>query len=130
MAAKLLGTLMPKLTLASGLEVEAISHNPAVIKAYNDDPLVHDRISVGFGKILLQVCTYNLQHAGEFSLPLLLMHGREDRIAFPASCEEFAQPLGSACTLVLWEAGYHELHNEPFQKDVFRTLVDWLEKVL
>lgn len=126
LAAKVMGSLMPKMTLASGLDVDAISHDLDVVKAYNNDPLVHDKISVGFGKILLQVCKYNLEHSAEFSLPLLLMHGKEDRIAFPSSSTEFAQPLGATCNLVLWEGGYHELHNEPFKADVFKTMTNWM----
>lgn len=143
MAAKVLGSLIPKMTLVSGLEVNAISHDADVIKAYNNDPLVHDRISVGLGKILLQVCAYNLEHASEFTLPLLLMHGKEDRIAFPSSSVEFwqewtkkheetqedvqpATPMESLCRLVLWEEGYHELHNEPFKKEVFKAMTEWM----
>ncbi|MDO8970993.1 MAG: lysophospholipase, partial [Saprospiraceae bacterium] len=75
MAAKVLGALVPKMTIASGLNVDAISHDVEVVKAYNNDPLVHDRISVGLGKVLLEVCRYNLDHAVEFPLPLLLIHG-------------------------------------------------------
>lgn len=127
LAAKVLGFLVPKVAIASGLDVTALSHNPEVIKAYNNDPLVHDKISVGLGKILLQVCTYNLEHAAEFPLPLMLIHGKEDAIAFPSSSIEFAKPLEDRCTIVLWEGGYHELHNEPFQKEVFKTMVDWMK---
>jgi len=154
LAAKILGALVPKMTLASGLNVNAISHDLEVIKAYNNDPLVHDRISVGLGKVLLQVCKYNLDHAGEFSLPLLLMHGSADAIAFPSSSIEFwralaskhdiliqnqnalevrreviqfSKPLEGKCSLVLWEGGFHELHNEPVKLKVFKTMTDWMD---
>lgn len=127
LAANIMGSLVPKMTIASGLEVAAISHDPAVVKAYNNDPMVHDQISVGFGKILLQVCKYNLEHASEFLLPLLLMHGKEDAIAFPSSSIEFAQAMAGKCNLVLWDNGFHELHNEPFQKEVFKTMTDWMK---
>jgi alpha-beta hydrolase superfamily lysophospholipase len=126
LSAKVLGALVPKVTLASGLDVNAISHDLDVIKAYNLDPLVHDKISVGLGKVLLQVCKYNLDHAGEFPLPLLLMHGSADAIAFPSSSIQFARPLKDTCKLVLWEGGFHELHNEPFKEEVFKTMTDWM----
>lgn len=153
LAAKVLGTLVPKMTIASGLDVNSISHDQEVIKAYNNDPLVHDQISVGLGKVLLEVCKYNLDHAGEFSLPLLLMHGSADAIAFPSSSTEFwralaskhdisiqnrssheasreeiqfKQPLEGRCTLVLWDGGFHELHNEPIKEKVYRTMIDWM----
>lgn len=126
LAAKVLGALVPKVTLASGLDVHAISHDSKVIEAYNVDPLVHDKISVGLGKVLLQVCKYNLDHSGEFPLPLLLMHGSADAIAFPSSSIQFAKPLEEICKLVLWEGGFHELHNEPFKEEVFKTMIDWM----
>lgn len=126
LAAKVLGALVPKMTIASGLDVDAISHDLEVVKAYNNDPLVHDRISVGLGKVLLEVCRYNLDHAVEFPLPLLLIHGKEDAIAFPSSSIEFGESLQGRAKLVLWEGGYHELHNEPFKKEVFKTMTDWM----
>lgn len=128
LAAKIMGSILPKMTIVSGLDVMAISHDPAVIKAYNEDPLVHDLISVGFGKILLQVCAFNLAHAQEFPLPLLLMHGKADAIAFPSSSIEFAEQLAGRCKLVLWEDGFHELHNEPFKSEVFSTMTDWMKE--
>lgn len=128
-AAKVLGTMMPKLTITSGLDVNAISHDPEVLEKYNNDPLVHDQISMGLGKTLLQVCKYNLTHAAEFPLPLLLMHGKDDAIAFPSSSIKFAEPLKGRCTLVLWEGGFHELHNEPIKNEVFQTMIDWMKNL-
>jgi alpha-beta hydrolase superfamily lysophospholipase len=54
-AAKVLGALAPKLTLPSGLDANALSHDPSVIEAYKNDPLNHDKVSLGFGKIMLGV---------------------------------------------------------------------------
>jgi len=106
--------------------VNGLSHDLSVIEAYKNDPMVHDMISVGMGKMLLQVSRWNLEHAAEFPLPLLLMHGKEDPIAFSSSSSEFAAPLGEKCMLVLWEGGFHELHNEPFKKVVFKTMTSWM----
>ncbi len=127
MAAKVLGALVPKATLPSGLDSTGISRNQAVVEAYQNDPLVHDKISLGFGKIMLGVTRWTLEHAGEFPLPLLLLHGKADRIAFSTGSMEFAEPLKEKCTLVLWEGGYHELHNEAEQAEVFRTMTLWMD---
>lgn len=127
LAAKILGSLTPSTTLPSGLEAEGISRNQSVVNAYRSDPLVHDRISLGFGKIMLGVTQWTLAHAGEFSLPLLLMHGKADTIAFPSSSVDFAEPLKEKCTLVLWDHGYHELHNEPEQAEVIKTMALWMD---
>lgn len=124
--AKVLGTLMPGVSLASGLDPKSISRDEKVVRAYINDPLVHDKISLGFGKIMLGVNHWTLRHAGDFPLPLLLMHGEKDVLAFPSSSIEFAAPLKGNCTLVLWEGAYHEIHNEPEQVEVFKTMTQWM----
>jgi acylglycerol lipase len=123
---KMLGSLMPKVLIASGLDPRSISRNEKVVQAYINDPLVHDKISLGFGKVMLGVTSWTLTHAGEFSLPLLLLHGKADAIAFPSSSMEFATPLKEKCTLVLWDDAFHELHNESEKGEVFKTMTLWM----
>ena len=129
-AAKLLGSLLPTVTIPSGLDVNALSHDSEVAKLYNSDPLVHNKMSFGFGKIMLSVNHWTLKHAGEFSLPLLLLHGKSDTISYPSSSIEFAALLNKTSKLVLFEDGYHELHNETIKEEVFKIMTDWMEELL
>jgi len=128
LAAKVLGAIIPKVSLPSGLDVNAISHDQSVIEKYKNDPLVHDKISLGFGKIMLETTQWTLKHSGEFSLPLLLLHGKADAIAFPSGSIEFAAPLKEKCKLVLFDEGFHELHNEPIKDEVFKIMTDWMDE--
>ncbi len=127
MMAKVLGSLMPTVSMASGLDPKTISRDEKVVQAYINDPLVHDKMTLGFGKVMLGVNAWTLAHAGEFSLPLLLLHGKADVLAFPSSSTEFAAPLKEKCTIVLWDDAYHELHNEPEKEDVFKTMTLWMD---
>ncbi len=127
MAAKVLGSLIPTVSLPSGLDANAISRNKEVVDIYNSDPLVHDKVSLGFGKIMLGVTRWTREHAGEFSLPLLLMHGKADTIAFPSGSIEFAAAVKDRCTLFLWDDAFHELHNEAEQAEVFKTMIIWMD---
>lgn len=127
MMAKVLGSLTPNTSLASGLDPKSLSRDEKVVQAYIDDPLVHDKVSLGFGKIMLGVAAWTLAHAKEFPLPLLLLHGKADMITFPSSSMEFAAALKEKCTLVLWDAAYHELHNEPEKDKVFKTMTLWMD---
>lgn len=126
--ARFLGALFPSLSLPSGLDPQGISRDPQVVRRYLDDPLVHDRAAVGLGKSLLQAIDYAFEHAPEFSLPLLLMHGTEDNIAYARGSQEFAARVQGDCTLRLWEGMAHELHNEPEKEEVFAFLLDWLAR--
>jgi alpha-beta hydrolase superfamily lysophospholipase len=125
--ARVLGTLLPSFTMEAGLDATKISHDPAVVQAYRADPLVHDHVTLGWGKMMLGINRWALEHAAEFSLPLLLMAGKEDVIAYPSSSIEFAAGLGDRCRLVLWDGMLHELHNEPRQAEVLKTMTDWLD---
>ena len=125
--AKLLGSLMPATTLASGLDANTISRDETIVQAYKTDPLVHDRISLGFGKIMIGVTKWTLENAGKFPLPLLLLHGKADVLSFPSSSTEFAAAMKDRCTLILWDGVYHELHNEPEKAEVFKTMMMWMD---
>jgi len=131
--AKILGSLLPAVTLPSGLDPMAISHDPDVVQKYIRDPLVHSSTSLGFGKAALKAVDLCFTRAKEFPAPLLMMHGTGDRIAYSSGSEEFAKLVGSAggdVTLKLWDELYHEVHNEPEKAEVFRFMIEWLDRHL
>ncbi len=131
--ARILGSLMPTVTLPSGLEAAAISRDPEVVQKYINDPLVHSSTSLGFGKAGLNAVDLCFARAKEFPAPLLMMHGTGDRIAYSSGSEEFAQLVGIVdgdVTLKLWKDMYHELHNEPEKAEVFKFMIEWLDRHL
>ncbi len=130
MAAKVLGSIIPGVTISNGLPVKAMSRDQKVIDSLFTDPLYHFKVSLGFGKIMLGVTKWTLQHADEFKYPLLLMHGKADTLAYTSGSIEFAAKLVNKCNLILWDNAYHELHNEPEKKDVLNTMIDWLDTKL
>ena len=127
MMAKILGSIIPTTAIASGLDPKAISRDETVVQTYLKDPLVHDKVTLGFGKVMLGVTRWTLDNAKDFPLPLLLMHGKNDAIAYPSGSIEFAAALKDRATLVLWDGGYHELHNEPEKADAFKTILMWMD---
>ncbi len=128
--ARVLGTLIPNVAIPSGLEPATISRSAAVVDAYVNDPLVHDKMTLGFGKIMLSVLSWTFEHAHEVSLPLLVMHGKDDKLGYPRGSEEFASLVKGDCTLKLWDGLYHEIHNEPEQNEVFAFIVNWMNSQL
>lgn len=127
---KLLGSLMPTMIIKSELEIAALSRDTDVLQAYVDDPLVHDKASLGLGKAGLSAIDLCFARARTFKPPLLIMHGKADRITYPSGSEDFAKLAGETnkdVTLKLWEGMYHEIHNEPEQKEVFKAMIEWMD---
>lgn len=131
--ANLLGSLLPTVTVSSGLDAATISRDQDVVKKYVNDPLVHDKTSLGLGKSLIQAIEFCFTHAKEFKPPLLIMHGVADKLTYPSGSEDFARLAGENnkdVTLKLWDGLYHEIHNEPEKVEVLKVMIDWLEKHL
>ena len=124
---KVLYKVAPSMLIANGLDLKGLSHDPAVAAAYRADPLVHDRISARLGMDFIDAGAWALAHAGEWTLPLLLMHGGDDPLCSADGSREFAAKAGDHCTLRVWDGLYHEIHNEPEQQQVFAVVLQWLQ---
>jgi len=117
------------LSMPSGLDDTALSRDMNVVRTYRNDPLTHDLISTRLAVDMLRYGQWNLNHAAEFPLPLLLMHGEADRITSATATAEFAKKVDRSYTLKIWEGFNHELHNEPEQQQVFDYVLNWMEQM-
>jgi len=125
---KVMNKIRPSFSQSSGLDTKALSHDSEVVHAYENDPLIHDHISARMFIGIYQSGHWALEHALEFSLPLLLMHGGADKIISVEASREFAGKITENCTFKIWDNLYHEIHNEPEKEEVFKFLIDWLDK--
>ncbi|HEY3239213.1 MAG TPA: alpha/beta hydrolase [Acidimicrobiia bacterium] len=124
---RVLGRFLPTMTVPSGVKPDLVSRQPDVVAAYRADPLVHDRVSLGFGRQALAAIDHTLAHAGELSTPLLVLHGGADRLTFPSGSQALALQAGGDCTLRILDGQYHELHHEPEAERLFDEIVVWLD---
>ena len=124
-----LAKIAPSVTINNMLDLSSLSHDPAVIQAYRDDPLVHPRISLRLAVDLIRGGGWIVAHAAEFPpIPLLLMQGSQDRIVSPQATEAFARACSAQLTYKSWDGLLHELHNEYEQAEVIQTMVDWMDR--
>ena len=121
--------LLPGLIQPSGLNVSHISHDETVVEKYKTDPLVHGKLSVSLFHGAMTAAKYSLTHASELKVRTLILHGSDDMITSPEGSREFAEKTGMA-ELKIWEGGYHELHNEPFKDEVFKYIMNWINRNL
>ena len=130
-AAKVLGVLTPGLPVQE-LDVEAISRDPAVVAAYNDDPLVyHGKVPAGVGRALLQVGETMPQRAPALTAPLLVVPGDADRLIPVDGSRRLVECVGSTdVELKVYPGLYHEVFNEPERAQVLGDVVSWILKRL
>jgi alpha-beta hydrolase superfamily lysophospholipase len=125
-----IGSLLPDLPAHNGLESGWISRDPAVVAAYDSDPLVHDRITPRLAKFILGGAEVVHAAAPRWPLPTLLLWAGADRCVAPrgslalASAAPAAQIEGRA-----FEGCAHEVFNEPEpdRSRFYAALSGWLD---
>lgn len=127
---KVLYSLWPTFSMWNELDTNALSKDQAVVDAYKQDPLVHDRITSRMGIDMLNTGEWALENAASFALSLLLMHGSGDQVCSPAASREFALKAEKVCTFKMWDELAHEIHNEPEKEEVLQYMLDWITDIV
>lgn len=120
----------PDLVMGNGLDPSGISRDPEEVRAYREDPLVHDRISPRLASFVMEGGPRVLKEAPNWSVPTLLLWAGDD---------VFVGPEGSAALARTAPAGVvsahrfpehrHELFNEVDREAVFDVLEGWLRRM-
>jgi alpha-beta hydrolase superfamily lysophospholipase len=126
--AKVMGKILPGLP-GQKLGSASISRDPAVVKAYDEDPLVfRGALSAGIGGAMLRTMETFPARLPSLRLPLLVMSGSDDKIVKPEGAELVVRLAGSQDkTLKMYPGLYHEVFNEPEKELVLGELRDWLK---
>ena len=125
---RILSRLAPRLGVLQ-LDAAAISRDPAVVAAYLADPLVYTgKIGARLGGEMFLAMERARAGAVRLKLPLLLLHGADDRLTAPAGSQFLEQHVSSSDrTLRLYPGLYHEIFNEPERERVLDDVVAWLD---
>lgn len=128
-AGKIITNMVPSITFFKGLNSRYLTNDELIMKSYDNDPLVHDKISTRLFLEILETGNSLLQNRHRFNIPLLVMHGTRDKIASWRACAEFAQYTSNNTCFKPWEGGYHELHNDYNKEDVFGYIANWIDQL-
>ena len=121
--------LFPNLRVGNGLNATYISHDPAVVAAYQSDKLVHDRISARLARFIATAGPATVALAPQWKVPTLLMYAGDDRLVQPQGSRDFAAAAPKALvTTHCFEGLYHEIFNELDAAPVFAALRQWLDQ--
>ena len=111
------------------LDSSGLSRDPEVVRAYEQDPLVHrGKLPARTAAEILRGARHVLGHLDALHVPTLIMHGGSDTVTDPASTDRVeAGATGTELTVRRYPGLYHEIFNEPERDAVLADLVRWLE---
>ena len=126
--AKVVGSVLPGLPVEN-LPADAVSRDPQVVAAYEADPLVHHgKLPAGIAKALISVGETMPQRASALSVPLLVVHGGQDKLIPVEGSTRLVECVASEDVhLKVYPELYHEVFNEPERAQVLDDVVSWIE---
>lgn len=111
------------------LKNEIFSRDPKAVQAMNEDPLIAHETQPT--QTLAEMVRADERLKKEFpliTLPLLILHGSDDKATNPSGSKHFYERAGSTDkTLKLYEGGYHDLLNDLDKEVVMADIKNWIE---
>jgi acylglycerol lipase len=126
--APLLALLAPTMSLSNGLDAHAISRNPVVVKAYEDDPLVHDRITPAWARAFTREQAFVAREINRLTVSTLMLVAGSDSLTDPTLSKALFEKIAAdKKKLSIYPAAFHEVFNEEEQFEALEELLSWLD---
>lgn len=125
--ARLAACVLPRFTQTTSSIAAHLSRDLAHLAALPEPELVHHRVSARLFLAVQSEGRRLLEHAGEFTYPVLLIHGDRDAVTSCAATQEFYERAGSAdkC-FILYPDFMHETHNDLGRERVLEDAAAWI----
>ena len=123
---RLLSKVLPKAGVLQ-LDANGVSRDPAVVDNYVNDPLVfHGKMTARKVSELFKAMNIVQSKAPQITLPMLLLHGGDDAMAAAEGSRFLYEHISSSDkTLKIYPGLYHEIFNEPEQREIFAEVLAW-----
>jgi alpha-beta hydrolase superfamily lysophospholipase len=111
------------------LDNKIFSRDPAAVAAMDGDPLIANESQPTRTVAALSRADDRIEkEMGNIRLPVLIVHGTEDKATKPSGSQEFYDKAGSTDkTLKLYDGHFHDLLNDVGKEEVFGDIRSWLE---
>jgi acylglycerol lipase len=119
--------IAPRLSMPAGLDPEALSRDQEVVRAYLEDPMVDRRMTTSLAAEIVTAVERTASEAARIRVPMLLLHGEEDRLCPAAGSRRLYEQLEvTPRNLRTYPGLRHEIFNEPERLEVFNDLMEWI----
>ena len=127
-AANVLGTVAPKMSISSSINGAQLSRDAAVGEAYFADDMVETKATARFGKAVFAEQAKLAGHHGDITIQTLVIHGADDELVQPSASAGLA--ASGAVERKVYPGLRHEMHNEPESAQVLGDVSDWIDRKL
>jgi alpha-beta hydrolase superfamily lysophospholipase len=118
----------PEQDLPNPVDPKNISHDPAVVNAYDKDPLVFKTITCREVVEVAMAHENDIKNAGNLTVPTLHMYAGADKVVDLEGSKEFAKGVKEKdYKLIPFPNFFHELFNEVEKQKVFDAVDAWLK---
>ncbi len=117
--------LCPNYALKTPVDYSDCTRDPVQIEQMSRDRLFHKQVSLRLGGALIDSGEWAIEHAGELTTPLLLIHSELDLITSSAASTEFASKCKANCELIILPEKLHDLHRELNSQNILQSMRDW-----
>ncbi|HET9439327.1 MAG TPA: alpha/beta hydrolase [Longimicrobiales bacterium] len=122
-----LNKLLPSLPIDNGIDAEYLSHDPAIVAQYREDPLVHGKITP---RLFMEASTAMglvLSRSDRIRMPLLFLLAGDDQIVDTRKSEVFAKSLSATdVTISVLPNYYHEVLNDFDRGKALKQIREWI----
>lgn len=111
----------------TGLPSSDLSHDPQVVKDYDNDPLVVGTATAKWFYEVKKNQVTVIEKAASMDFPVLLIQAGDDRIVDNSKSDELFEKIGSTNkTKEVMEDFFHEIFNEIEKDKVFKIIEKWI----
>ncbi len=128
-----LSKYIPGMSIPTGLNPMDLSHDEDAVDAYENDPLVFGKVSARWYTETTAARIECLNRLQELKMPLLIFHGKEDKLVdYRGSIEIEKKAKSDIKELHIFEGLYHEPMNESEaeREKVLNIVNDWIKKII
>lgn len=125
----ILHPFLPHIPISAPAPVDHLTNDKAMQQLADSDPLNHKGWTpLSIAKYIIDTGEMIQENVKKLVLPILIMHGEDDRITPISGSHIVHERVGSADkTLKTWPNMQHEIMNEIDRVPVIETLLEWLD---
>jgi alpha-beta hydrolase superfamily lysophospholipase len=120
--------IIPALIQSTGLDANDISSIEEEVKKYQDDPLIHSKISAKLFSSITKGGEYLIHNTSKFKHPIFMAHGQKDNIISHDATESLSKD-NKLFSFKSYPESKHEIHHDVDFENLMQDVLEWMQKI-